>query len=77
VFRSPYEKYYRVLVNVTVHGKARISLMVWAGIWEGSRTDLVVIERDSDSPRNGFTARIYQSALSEGLLPIHNITRRF
>jgi hypothetical protein len=77
VFRSPHEKYYRALVNVTVHGKARISLMVWAGIWRGGRTDLVVMERDSDALRNGFTARSYQSALSEGLLPIYNGTRRF
>lgn len=69
--------YYKALVNVTVHGKARISLMVWAGIWKEGRTDLVVMERDPEARRNGFTARSYQNALSEGLLPVYDGTRRF
>jgi hypothetical protein len=77
LFRSPHEKYYKAFVNVTVHGKAPITLMLWACIWRDGRSDLVVMERDPDSARNGFTARSYQNALSEGLLPVYDGTRRF
>lgn len=77
LFRSPHEKYYKAFVNVTVHGKAPITLMLWACIWRDGRSDLVVMERDPDSARNGFTARSYPNALSEGLLPVSDGTRRF
>lgn len=41
------------------------------------KTELIIMERDQDSPRKGYTARSYQKALSEGLLPIYDGTRRF
>lgn len=49
-----------------------ISQMVWAGIWLGGRTKLVIMERDKDSPSGrGYTAKSYIEALEKGLLPIY------
>ncbi|KAL7919556.1 transposase [Trichoderma austrokoningii] len=72
VFRKPGERIKRDIVHITIHGKANISVMVWAGIWRGARTRLVIMERDPDAPRRG-----YQNASSEGLVPIYNGTRYF
>lgn len=41
------------------------------------RSDLVVMTRDDDTPRHGYTSKSYQKALSEGLLPIYDETRHF
>ena len=43
--------------------------MVFGSIWEGGRSDLVIMERDPDSRGKGFTARSYQWALDEVLHP--------
>ncbi|KJZ68152.1 hypothetical protein HIM_12456 [Hirsutella minnesotensis 3608] len=77
VFRKAYERFQRAVVNITTHGKPTISLMVWAGIWRGGRTKLVIMERDQAAKRKGYTARSYRKALSEGLLPVYDGTRRF
>lgn len=67
VWRFYSEAYRRDLVNLKSHVKD-ISQMVWAEIWIGGRTKLIVMERDSSSPRNGFTANSYLDALEEGLI---------
>lgn len=54
-------------MNLTYHGKP-ISQMVWGAIWYGGRSNLVVMERDKDSPRQGYTARSYIKTLEEGLI---------
>ncbi|KJZ68019.1 hypothetical protein HIM_12591 [Hirsutella minnesotensis 3608] len=77
VFRKPHERFQRAVVNVTYHGKPEISLMVWAGIWRGGRTPLVIMRRDPQAPRRGYTARSYRDALRDGLLPSYDGTRRF
>lgn len=77
VFRKPHEAFQRALVNVTVHGKSRISLQAWAGIWRDGRSELIFLERDPAAPRGGYSAKSYQKALEEGLLPIYDGTRRF
>ncbi|KJZ70339.1 hypothetical protein HIM_10268 [Hirsutella minnesotensis 3608] len=65
--------------------------MVWAGIWKGGRTPLVIMRRDPSANRRdpsanrpdpsanrrGYTARSYRNALREGLLPVYEGTRRF
>jgi hypothetical protein len=52
--------------------------MIWAGIWLGGRTDLVVMERDYQPPKKGgYTSWSYQKALEKGLLPVYDGTRRF
>ncbi|KJZ69439.1 hypothetical protein HIM_11168 [Hirsutella minnesotensis 3608] len=77
VFRKPHERFQRDLVNVTAHGKPEISIMVWAGIWRGGRTPLVIMRRDPAARRQGYSARSYRDALTEGLLPFYDGTRRF
>ncbi len=43
--------------------------MVWAAVWLGGRSDLVVTERDESAARNSYTANSYIEALYEGLVP--------
>ena len=34
--------------------------MVWVTVWKGGRSDLMIMTRDEDSPRKGYTAKSYQ-----------------
>jgi hypothetical protein len=45
--------------------------MVWGAIWLGGRSELVVMERDKEAPRQGYAANSYIAALDEGLIPIY------
>ena len=67
MFRFTSELYREDLVNLVTHGKD-ISQMVWSCIWVGSRSDLVIMERNLDSPQNGYSTNSYLWALEEGLL---------
>jgi transposase len=51
--------------------------MVWAAIWKGGRSRLVVMTRDEEAKRRGFTSQSYIQALEEGLLPVYDGTRHF
>ena len=46
------------------------SVMIWAG-FSGltERTELILMDRDPDSPRGGYSARLYIAMLEQGLLP--------
>jgi hypothetical protein len=59
------------MVQVKVHVKD-ICQMVWAGIWLGGRTKLVIMERDfSEGQRGrggGYTTKSYLKALEEGFI---------
>jgi hypothetical protein len=56
-----------LLVNLEVHGKP-ISQMVWASIWRGGRSKLVVMEKDPEAKKQGYSANSYIWALEEGLI---------
>ncbi|KZZ88459.1 transposase [Ascosphaera apis ARSEF 7405] len=58
------------LVNLQNHGKD-ISQMVWGAIWIGGRSELVIMERDDQSPRNGYSTNSYIAALEQGLVPVY------
>lgn len=77
VFRKSHERFQRELVNFKTHGKAKISIMVWAAIYDTGRSELIIMERDPTAPRGGYSAKSYQNALEAGLLPIYNNSRRF
>lgn len=77
MFRFPSEKFDKRFVNLKNHVKADITIMVWGMIWIGGRSTLVIIERDETSRRRGYSAKSYQKALEEGLLPFYNKTRHF
>lgn len=57
--------------------KPTISVMMWGCIWKGGRSDLVVMERDPNAKRNGYTANSYLKVLRETLLPLYDGTRDF
>jgi transposase len=67
VFRYQKEGFREDLVNLEVHGKP-ISQMVWASIWRGGRSKLVVMERDPEAKKQGYSANSYIWALEEGLI---------
>ena len=47
--------------------------MVWASIGgTEKRSELIIMARDEDSPRGGFSSYSYTDTLEEGLLPIYN-----
>lgn len=58
-------------MNAKVHVKD-ISQMVWGVIWLGSRSPLIIIDReveiDSKSPKKGYTAISYINTLEKGLI---------
>ena len=51
--------------------------MAWGAIYRTGRSPIIIMDRDEQSARNGYTARSYQKALSEGLLPIYDGMRLF
>ncbi|KAK4244257.1 DDE superfamily endonuclease-domain-containing protein [Corynascus novoguineensis] len=67
VLRMPKHKYDKDLINIHAHVKAEITVMVWGCIWKGGRSPLVIMERDPESKRNGYSANSYIWALGEGL----------
>jgi hypothetical protein len=75
VFRFPYEKTHRDLVNLKKHVKPEISMMLWAGIWKEGRTSIIPMGRDPNAPRRGYSAVSYRQALRQGLLPQYDGTR--
>jgi DDE superfamily endonuclease len=42
-----------------------ISIIVWGAIWLGGRSDLVLMERDKESERGGYSANSYLKILDE------------
>jgi hypothetical protein len=58
------------LVNLANHGKD-ISRMVWAAIWRGGRSNLVIMERDETSKKNGYSSKSYIQCLEKELIPIY------
>jgi hypothetical protein len=65
------------LVNITVHGKSKLSIMVWGAIWKGGKSDIIIMIRDQTARRRGYTSLSYQQALTEGLLPNWTGFRQF
>lgn len=70
----------RMLTEVTTGGKP--AQMVWAAIWLDERgyprrSDLIIMQRDPDAPRGGYSAQSYIQALQQGLLPHWRPSQRF
>ena len=75
VFRYGSERYRKDLISPTSHSKPRISLMVWAMVWqregEAGTSPLIFCKGDPDAPRGGFTAARYIEVLEAALLPFY------
>lgn len=72
-FRFPHEKYDPNMITEKEKGK-QMSQMVWGAIWVDERgcarrSELVIMDRDPDSPRNGYSGESYIKTLQKGLLP--------
>jgi DDE superfamily endonuclease len=76
VFRYGSEQYRPDFVNLTVQGGG-IKLMVWGAIQGDQKSDLVLMEGDSEAVKGGYSAQSYLWALEEGLLPIYEPGRIF
>ena len=47
--------------------------MIWAAIGRSTvRSELIVMRRDEDLPRGGYSAVSYVDTLEEGLVPMYN-----
>lgn len=70
-FGYPCEKWTKERIQTYPKGKQG-SVMVWAMIGNTlQESELVVMQRDEDSPRGGYSARSYCQTLEEGLLPLY------
>lgn len=72
-FRYDEEKWRREMIT-EVRTSRVPAQMVLASVWldergEPRRSPLVIMERDSDAPKGGYTSKSYIQALTEGLLP--------
>ena len=80
-FHYPWEKYGHRFIEEKekAHG---LRQMVWGAIWLDSRgrphrSELVIMSRDAEAQKNGYTGRSYIQALEEGLLPFYEPGVRF
>ena len=70
VFRTPYQKWLKEMIQTFDKGKG-ISVMVWGAIFSScERSELVIMERDMASAKQGYSANSYLQTLEEGLLDI-------
>ena len=51
----------------TYNKKKDISVMVWGAIWYGGRSDLVIMERDEESKKGGYSAKSYLAVMEDQL----------
>jgi transposase len=80
-FRFLWEKWDPKMIEEVPTGRAP-QQMVWGSIWldeRGSprRSNLVIMERDSNAPKGGYSAQSYIEALTEGLLPHYRRSQLF
>jgi hypothetical protein len=64
VFQTPQQKWQKEFILPKTKSKD-ISVMVWGIIWAGGKSDLVIMERDEESKRGGYSARSYQLVLED------------
>ena len=55
VWRFLNKRYDKKIVNITNHGKADITIMIWGVIWIGKRSEIVIMKRNKDSSGNRYT----------------------
>jgi transposase len=72
-FRFPWEKWKKEMITEVTTSR-RPAQMVWASVWLDERgcarrSKLVIMERDSNAPKGGYSAKSYIEALTRGLLP--------
>jgi hypothetical protein len=76
-FRFPWEKWKPKMISPSGTSRAP-QQMVWGAIWldergRARRSNLVIIERDLNAKKHGYSAQSYIEALTKGLLPIGDV----
>jgi hypothetical protein len=72
-FCFPWEKWKKEMITESSTNR-KPAQMVWGSIWvdereHARRSNLVIMERDSNAPCSGYSAQSYMEALTKGLLP--------
>lgn len=71
VFRTPEQKWDHNMIQEYSKGKD-LCQMVWGAFYgDGNQSLLVIMRRDPEAKRNGYTAVSYMETLEEGLVPIY------
>ena len=71
VFRHDQEKWNPEMIEPK-DKRHEIRQMVWASFWYNEQSELVIMERDYEADRQGYSSVSYTEALKEGLLPIYD-----
>lgn len=66
VFRTPDQKWNKEMIQPYKKGKD-INVMIWSAIHGNGRSDMMIIDRDSDSEKSGYIANSYPSVLRDQL----------
>jgi transposase len=80
-FRFPWEKWKPEMISALPTSR-KPAQMVWGAIWldergRPRRSKLVIMERDPDAPRCGYSSQSYIETLQEGLLPHYRRSQVF
>jgi hypothetical protein len=72
-FRYPNEKWNKEMIQEKDMSKG-LRQMVWGAIWltpnsRVGRSPLIIMERDPNAAKNGYSASLYIETLTYGLLP--------
>ena len=60
--------------NVSTYNKGKdLSIMIWAGIWLGDRSNIHFLRRDESSKHGGYSAASYQEVLEEQVPQIYEL----
>ena len=51
--------------------------MIWGAVWIGGRSDIVIMELDENSKKNGYNANSYIGVLKDQLPTIYNPGMKF
>ena len=65
------QKWSKEHIDTYTKGKD-ISIMIWGAIWDGGRSDIVIMDRDEESKRGGYSANSYIAVLKDQLPTIYN-----
>lgn len=80
-FRFPWEKWKPEMISALPTSR-KPAQMVWGSIWldergRPCRSKLVIMERDLNAPRRGYSSQSYIDTLQEGLLPHYRRSQLF
>ena len=66
VFRTPVQKWKKEMIQTYTKGKD-ISIMVWGAFWGGGKSDLILMERDPEAKKGGYSANSYLRVIEDQL----------